>query len=151
MLCWKTVTLAGNFTVNLRDTLNQTLPEEEEEEEEELSHVWFDGIWTSCLHREWWSDFSGYLRSFVAQLSCFLGPAVKVLSLSHVKTRQTLRSAADPLLLPHAAPPLFDFPRNFRGILLPIPNKKPAGKLRQLLVSANRAECYQQQILQMFK
>lgn len=29
MLCWKTVTLAGNFTVNLRDTLNQTLPKKE--------------------------------------------------------------------------------------------------------------------------
>uniref|UniRef100_A0AAX7UNN8 procollagen-lysine 5-dioxygenase n=1 Tax=Astatotilapia calliptera TaxID=8154 RepID=A0AAX7UNN8_ASTCA len=54
--------------------------------------------------------------------------------------RHTLRSTAgalvtDPLLLPHATPPLFDFPRNFRGILLPIPNKKPAGKLWQLLVS----------------
>lgn len=47
------------------------------------------------------------------------------------------------LLLPHATPPLFDFPWNFRGILLPIPNKKPAGKLWQLLVSANRTECYQ--------
>lgn len=47
------------------------------------------------------------------------------------------------LLLPHATPPLFDFPRNFRGILLPIPNKRPAGKLWQLLVSANRTECYQ--------
>lgn len=96
-----------------------------------------------------WERFLGIFKELCCTAeSCFRGAAVKVLLLSHVKTRQTLRSTAgalvtDPLLLPHATPPLFDFPRNFRGILLPIPNKKPAGKLWQLLVSANRTECYQ--------
>lgn len=148
MTCWKTVTPGWKPHSKLSRHFQSNAAKKGAEEEEELFPclVWWY-LNQLFAQREDGSDFSGYLRSFVAQLFSRPCAAVKVLLLSHVKTRQTLRSTAGALvtdpLLPHATPPLFDFPWNFRGILLPIPNKKPAGKLWQLLVSANRTECYQ--------
>lgn len=106
-----------------------------------------------------WERFLGIFKELCCTAeSCFLGAAVKVLLLSHVKTRQTLRSTAgalvtDPLLLPHATPPLFDFPRNFRGILLPIPNKSLQGNSGSCscLQTGLSVTSIQQHILQIFQ
>lgn len=152
MTCWKTVTpgwkLHSKLSRHFQSNAAKKGAEEEEEEELFPCLVWWY-LNQLFAQRVDGSDFSGYLRSFVAQpravFSALQWKCYCSRTLKHVRPSGAQQGLWSQTLFssPMLRLPSLTFTRNFRGILLPIPNKKPAGKLWQLLVSANRTECYQ--------